>query len=334
MPNRRHLRPSLRARVTPILRAAARRAGVEVIRRSDTPASVRQGYALVPREQFDIVRRDYYSPVPDVSSLPDDFWQRRSALGGVNFAVTTGMEFIEQRLAPFIAELDLSRDTDHVPGQFHLGNDAFDAVDAELLYGIIRAMRPARVIELGSGHSTLLINLACRRNASDGVATVHDAFDPYPRPHILGELPEPSRVNPISATDVPLEEFESLGEGDVLFVDSTHTVKLGSDVNFVVLDVLPRLRPGVLVHFHDVFLPWQYPRVWIEEMGYYWAEQYLVQAFLAYNTEFEVLVPAYALSRDHPERLARVIPSFREGVAPGSLWLRRAHPGTPPSSRS
>jgi len=92
--------------------------------------------------------------------------------------------------------------------------------------------------------------------------------------------------------------------------------------------VLPQLAPGVLVHFHDIFLPYEYPRVWFEEMEYYWAEQYLLQAFLAYNTEWEVVVPAQAIAREHPERLARVVPSFDERVSPGSLWLRRRAPDT------
>ena len=108
---------------------------------------------------------------------------------------------------------------------------------------------------------------------------------------------------------------------DVLFVDTTHTVKLASDVDYILLDVLPHLEAGVLVHFHDIFLPWEYPRVWFEEMRYFWTEQYLLQAFLAFNEAFEV--PAHAIARLHPERLTRVVSSFRAGVTPGSFWLRR-----------
>jgi hypothetical protein len=117
--------------------------------------------------------------------------------------------------------------------------------------------------------------------------------------------------------------FDALRADDVLFVDSTHTVKLGSDVNFVILEVLPRLHAGVLVHFHDIFLPWEYPRSWFTEMQYFWAEQYLLQAFLAFNAEFEVMIPGQAVAREYPERLCRVIPSFAEGASPGSMWLRR-----------
>jgi hypothetical protein len=235
------------------------------------------------------------------------------------------MDFVETDLGPLIAELDIPRSGNGIPGEFFLRNDTFETVDAELLYGMIRSLRPRRIVELGSGYTTLLINLACRRNADEGVSTSHTVFDPYPRSGVLGEvpLPSPTRITAVSAKEVPLDVFEELDAGDVLFVDTTHTVKLGSDVNFIILDVLPRLAPGVYVHFHDIFIPWEYPKGWFTEMQYFWAEQYLLQAFLAYNHAFEVVIPAHALALEHPDRLRRVIPSFRDGARPGSMWLRR-----------
>jgi hypothetical protein len=196
-------------------------------------------------------------------------------------------------------------------------------VDAELLYAMIRWLKPRRVLELGSGFTTLLIDMAARRNAADGSPVDASAYDPYPPPQILG--PERTAgVKPIRATDVPLETFGELESGDVLFVDTTHTVKLGSDVNYIVLDVLPTLAPGVIVHFHDIFLPWEYPREWFEVNRYLWAEQYLLQAFLACNRDFEVLLPAHALVREHAERLRQVIPSLVSPRTGGAMWLRRA----------
>jgi Methyltransferase domain len=281
-------------------------------------------YEVVPRGGFDIVKRDYYSPIPDLSRLSEDVWMRRSALGGLDLATDLAIEFVERELGPMIAELDVPVQDPGVPGEFFLSNQGFETVDAELLYAMVRALRPRRVIELGSGYTTLLINLASRRNAADGIDTSHEAFDPFPRPHILGdELPAPSTLTPISATEVPLEVFSSLESGDILFVDTTHTVKLASDVNFIILDVLPVLAPGVVVHFHDIFLPWEYPRQWFAEMHWYWAEQYLLQAFLAFNQSFEILVPAHALAREHPDRLASVIRSFTPTAGPASMWLRR-----------
>jgi len=279
---------------------------------------------VLPEGRYDIVPHTYYSPVPDLERLPKDIWERRSALGGIDLRVERAMGLVESELAPFVPELDVPIDGPKPPGEFFLRNHNYESVDAELLYALVRARKPRRVLELGSGYTTLLIGAACRRNAEDGAETEHVAYDPYPRAQIFGASPPPpTRFEPVSATDVPLDAFRELGAGDVLFVDTTHTVKLGSDVNYIVLDVLPALASGVIVHFHDVFLPWEYPRSWFETMQYYWAEQYLLQAFLAFNDAFEVLLPAQALAREHADRLSAVIPSFEPGVSPGALWLAR-----------
>lgn len=331
-------RSRLRRRGGRLLRGAARRFGFDLVRagadrgevttveipRGRTERFATDDYEVVPKGRYDIVPRNYYSPIPDLEKLPEDIWERRGALGGVDLQVDRAMALVETELAPFVAELEVPAAGPASPGEFFLRNENYESVDAELLYALLRARKPRRVLELGSGFTTLLIGAACRRNAADGVASEHIAYDPYPRAQILGEAPPPpTRLEPVSATEVPLDAFRELQAGDVLFVDTTHTVKLGSDVNYIVLDVLPVLAAGVVVHFHDVFLPWEYPRPWFETMQYYWAEQYLLQAFLAFNDAFEVLLPAQALAREQADRLAAVVPSFTPEVRPGAIWLMR-----------
>jgi hypothetical protein len=184
------------------------------------------------------------------------------------------------------------------------------------------------VIEVGSGFSSLVIGEALTRNRAEGFECSYEIIDPFPgsASHEMGGEEALRRVADLrleSVTDVPVEHFTELGENDILFVDATHTVKVGGDVTRVVLDVVPRLAPGVCVHFHDVFLPWHYPRRWVTEEEWYWAEQYLLQAFLAFNDSFEVLAAANVLKRDHGEELARLIPSSRSGAPPLALWIRR-----------
>jgi hypothetical protein len=322
-----------------LLSAIARRRGYELVKDGPPAANLESApalppgrlepfqvdaYDVVPHGLYDLVRHDFYSPVPDLTQLPDDIWERRNRLGGVQLNVDEAMALIEDELSEYVTEFDFPATGPRPAGEFYLDNTNYGAVDAELLYAMVRAGKPRRVVELGSGMTTLLIGVAARRNAADGVATEHLAYDPFPRAQILGdEPPPPTRFEPRSATDVPLADFARLESGDILFVDTTHTVKLGSDVNYIVLDVLPTLASGVIVHFHDIFLPWEYPREWFESMDYFWAEQYLIQAFLAFNDDFEVLIPANAVAVEHPDRLARAMPSFASGRRPGALWLRR-----------
>lgn len=281
-------------------------------------------YEVLPKGRYDIVERNFYSPIPNLEQLPDDIFERRSRLAGVDLRIEGAIELIEGELAPFIVEMDVPNDGPQPPGTFFLHNENYETVDAELLYAFVRARKPKRVVELGSGFSTLLIGEAARRNLAEGEAIEHLAFDPYPRAQIFGEQPPPPTVfEPLPATEVPPERLAELESGDILFVDTTHTVKLGSDVNHIILDVLPALAPGVLVHFHDIFLPWEYPQVWFEKMDYYWAEQYLLRAFLAFNDAFEVVVPASAVAVEHPDRLDAVVPSFTPGRRPGAFWIVR-----------
>jgi hypothetical protein len=125
-------------------------------------------YDVLPKGGFDIVDHNYYSPIPDLSGLPDDIWARRSDLGGVSMNLESGIDFIEGELAQFIDELEVPLDDPGTAGAFFLRNSGFESVDAELLYAMVRNARPARIVELGSGYTSLLINLAAQRNVADG----------------------------------------------------------------------------------------------------------------------------------------------------------------------
>ncbi len=276
---------------------------------------------------FDLVKRHFYSPVPDFAGLSDGFWERRSSLTGVRFEPDAQLRFVEERLAPYVAEFTPPLHYDPSRRGFYLNNGTYGPVDAELLYAIVRSYAPSRVVEIGSGFSSLVIGAALEVNARVGERADYEIIDPWPgsASYDMGGADAMRRyahLRQTSITEVPLEYFETLQAGDILFVDATHTVKVGGDVNRIVLDVVPRLAPGVLVHFHDVFLPWEYPREWVERKEWYWAEQYLLQSFLAFNDSFEIRIAAHFLARDHNDRLAASIPSA-PGAEPLALWIER-----------
>ncbi len=265
-----------------------------------------------------LVRTDVYSPVPD---LPADeaLWTKPAvSLIGVGLDVEAHLRFLETTLAPYLAELD--RPDSPLGARFPLWNGYYQSVDVEVLYAMVRHLKPRRVLEIGSGRSTFVTAAACARNAEEGSPADLVAVDPEPRVALDADV----RLERAAAQELPLERFLALEDGDVLFVDSSHSVKLGSEVNFLVLEVLPRLRPGVVVHFHDIFLPYEYPRAWYLR-GTFLAEQYLLHAFLIGNEDYEILFAAHAVARADRARLAGVIPSLRsrDDHEPAAFWLRR-----------
>jgi len=269
-----------------------------------------------------VVPKTYYSPIPDLRALPPGIWERRSPLAGIEWDLDAQLAWIERELGDAMREFAPPEHATGRPGEFTLANDTYGRVGADLLHGVVRGLRPRRIVELGSGQSTLIMAAAAARNRAEGVDTELRTFDPFPSVAHAG-LPGLAALEPVAAQDVPADVFASLRAGDVLFVDTTHTVKVGSDVNRIVLDVMPALAPGVLVHVHDIFLPYEYPRRLAEESGLHWAEQYLLQAFLAGNRDFEVLAGAYALCRDRPEAMARLAPTWRPDAAASAFWIRR-----------
>ena len=177
-------------------------------------------------------------------------------------------------------------------GRFPLENDYYTTPDAEVLFAIVRLYRPAKIIEIGSGNSTHLFRLAIE---AEGVQAKIISIDPDPRRDVRAFCDELIQQHVETLPD--FKRFEDLQENDILFIDSSHEVKAGNDVLCLVLSALPRLSPGVVIHFHDIFLPFDYPRQWIVEHRWPWAEQYLLQAFLTGNQEYEVLWPGHYLQR-------------------------------------
>jgi predicted O-methyltransferase YrrM len=285
---------------------------------------------LSDRLGFDLVHRDPYSPVPDLGSLPPAFWTEPGEAAGLRLDTGAMFEFLERRLAAYVPELSTAFGADGcavAPGSFDLENGSFGPVDAEVLYAMVRHLAPRRIVELGSGHSTLISARAAQANHSEGTPTRLVACEPYPSEILRRGVPGLDELREVRAEEIPLGVFEDLAADDVLFIDTTHTVKMGGEVTRLVLDVLPRLAAGVVVHFHDIFLPWNYPRQLVEPNAYYWSEQYLLQAFLACNERYEVMLANHLLARTEPQRLQRTIPSAaRRGNWPSSFWIRARRP--------
>jgi Methyltransferase domain len=194
--------------------------------------------------------------------------------------------------------------------------------DAITLGCLLMELRPKRYIEFGSGHSSCAALDICKTQQLDTKCTF---IDPYPqllRSCLSGEARGNYSIIQSAAQDIDLSLIDELEAGDILFIDSTHVSKAGSDVNFHVFNVLPRLKSGVYIHFHDVFFPFEYPPEWFFDTNRSWNEIYLLRAFLTYNDAFEIVLFNHFLGRRFPEIMRAAMPMFMQN--PGSpLWLRK-----------
>lgn len=198
---------------------------------------------------------------------------------------------------------------------FSLDNSYFGSPDAEILYAAMAIHRPAQALEVGSGNSTRLLRQAIR---DLGLGTRLISVDPEPRRDVDGFVDEFIRER-VEGSD-PAVLASRLASGDMLLIDSSHQVHVGNDVLFLYLNVLPRLAAGVIVHIHDIFLPYEYPREFVVDHRWDWCEQYIVQALLAASDRFEVLWAGHYLQRTMPS-FADHFPLLRGGRA-CSLILR------------
>lgn len=266
----------------------------------------------------------FYSPLPDTRQLGDEVFSRISTMPGLEFNESGQLEILEEFECRYRGEYEKFRDV-KPPGlpQFFFGNSSFESVDAEILYSFIRKFRPKHFVEVGSGFTTLLAGSALARNRKEGVAATMTAIEPYPASFLSEELPYPVDLLVQPVQEVPLEFFTRLECGDILFIDSSHVCKIGSDVQYEFLEILPRLAPGVIVHIHDIFLPKDYPARWVKDEHWFWNEQYLLQAFLCGNRDLEVLWAGAWMHLNHPDKLAAAFPSYNhERIMPASFWIR------------
>jgi hypothetical protein len=204
------------------------------------------------------------------------------------------------------------------PHEFHLNNNWFDGTDALALYGMVRHFRPNRILEVGSGFSSRVSAQAALRNAHTELICI----EPYPSDILKEGFPGLTSLIPKKVQEVELSYFEELDTGDILFIDSSHVVKIGGDVNYLFLEVIPRLKPGVLVHVHDIFLPMEYRRDWVIDQLRFWSEQYLLQAFLTFNSAYEVLLCNSYLGYRYRDEMQATFPNS-PWWGGGSFWMRR-----------
>jgi hypothetical protein len=283
-------------------------------------------------QERDTLRRDvgfvppghFYSPIPafgDVERESDRlFGQVPRTIPGIDLRESDQLALLES-FVPFYAEqpFPAEKTTKH---RYYFKNPAYSYSDAIMLHCMIRHLQPKRIVEIGSGYSSCVTLDTNELFFDNQIETTF--IEPYPK--LLESLVSEDdkrriRIIPERLQDVDEREFASLGPNDILFVDSTHVAKIGSDVNRVFHDILPALAGGVYIHIHDVFYPFEYPKEWLLE-GRAWNEIYMLRAFLEYNARFEIVLMNTFLQEFHEEFFQEKMPLCLRNKG-GSIWLRK-----------
>jgi predicted O-methyltransferase YrrM len=271
----------------------------------------------------------YYSPLPDNRQLEKEPYRSRVwpkepyETPGVDWRGRQQLDlckYVLARQTPMKFPVEATAD----PAQYFTSNVIFPALDAYVLQAMLRHLRPARMIEVGCGYSSL-VSARVNNDVLDGQMRF-TCIDPYPQEFLAGGVPGISELRVEEIQSTPLELFEELNENDVLFIDTSHVVKTGGDVPWIFNQIIPRLNPGVAVHVHDMFLPGDYPSAWVLE-GWGWNELYLMQSFLAFNSAFEVVFGVHWMIKHHRDALREAFPDLTDSQtnpeSAASIWIRR-----------
>jgi hypothetical protein len=290
---------------------------------------------------LNVTPNHFYWPIPDLRELEQRDWPVYLGLG-CDLRLDEQLTFAQNVISKYCGECDFG-DEPSLDGAYHFNNGFFETVDAEVSYSMLRHHKPLRVIEIGSGYSTRILAKAIRANYEvDGVEGKLITIDPHQERLPLNGMGSFVTYVPKRVQDIDRDIFDTLKSGDVLFIDSSHVVGIGSDVIREYMEIIPGLHPGVIIHVHDIFLPYDYPRRSVLRNLCFWSEQYLLQAFLSFNSTFEVIWASSAMQFFHasvlehyfprwknsyqcmPRSRRRFIPSIDDQrVWPSSFWMRR-----------
>jgi predicted O-methyltransferase YrrM len=299
----------------------------EIILRMPVGALVdRKYFKRYQRKGAHVVPTGFYFPIPDTDALNERIWTEPSEMHGIDMRLEAQAELLQELMKGPLDEYHQLPEEPRADRSIYTRKGGFGMFDGALLYGMIRKHKPKRILEVGCGQSTLLSRIALRRNREENPeqAGKLTSIDPYPRDYLSNIEDKYTEMVKSKVEELPFSTFEALEAGDILFIDSSHTVHIGGDTVFEILEILPRLQVGVLVHIHDICFPFNYPKSFVVDRQNFWAEQYLLQAFLAFNSAFQVRWSLTYMQAYRQEALADAFSYYQPGLRNmGSAWIER-----------
>lgn len=267
----------------------------------------------------------YYSTVvslEDIKLRQNEIWKKPvvDRIEGMKLRVEDQLELIEI-LVKYYPEIPFkAKSTGDL--RYNFENSYYSYNDGIILYSFIRHFKPKNIIEIGSGFSSALMLDTNEIFFSGDIRLTF--IEPYSSDRLDALMKNRDHVNTriihSQVQKVPLDVFQELQSGDILFIDSTHVVKTGSDVNYILFEILPILKNGVLIHFHDILFPFEYPKKWILD-GFGWNETYFLKAFLMYNKDFRIVLFSDYLSKFHKEAFLYMPEIYKSNGS--NLWIKK-----------
>lgn len=267
------------------------------------------------------IKDHYYEPLFNPKHLRYSL-RRDRILNGIDFNIKEQLEIIKEFKYNDELAIILQNKTKNL--EFYYQNRSFGPCDAQYLYNVIRSFKPKKIIEIGSGYSTLIAKNAICKNKEEWMNydCRYTCIDPYSclKPEDLS-----FKIIRKRAEETDIEIFNELCRNDILFIDSSHIIRPQGDVLFEYLEILPNLKSGVLVHIHDIFTPKDYLNEWVIDEIKLWNEQYLFEAFLTFNTEFKVIASLNHLKHSYFSEISKVCPILKkeQDAEPCSFWIMK-----------
>ena len=256
-----------------------------------------------------IISVDYFSPIPESKDLTNQLFERKSDCIGVDWNIDTQENYLNKIFPAHVTEVEFMK------------NGGLSLVDAAILHAMIRYHKPRKIVEIGGGVSTQFAARACVMNQLEGRKGDLVSIEPYPSNVLRAGFEGLSKLITKKVEDVDIKEF---ADCDLLFIDSSHVLKMGGDVNYEILEIIPRLKAGALIHWHDVLLPGEYWKSWVKNKHYFFTEQYMIHAFLKFNEEFEIIWASRYMHLRNAQVIKFIFPYFEpENHHITSLWIRR-----------
>jgi hypothetical protein len=274
---------------------------------------------IATRVGYQVYQQLYCNPFPIPGEVDLEKLKLKRSLPGINLRIPQALK-LTRELSYFSAEVE--KFLKHRSGNLIAWDMTYPPCDSATLYSMVRHLKPKRYIEVGCGYSSRACIAALKENAADGHPCHSTFIEPYPPPH-LTEIKLPGELIAKKIEQVPLERFQQLEAGDILFIDTSHVIKVQNDCEFELLHVLPSLKPGVIVHIHDIFTPYDYPAEWLVGDGPNHGgnnEQYAFECLLSGGETWEVILPVHHLWRDHRAELGALLKSEER---PAAFWIKK-----------